>query len=109
MKNLEKLQKNHPELVKQYSEMNKDQLLEQICAEVLDLHDSIGRVQAFMNKCTYMSKTNYTIAVIEELADDFLRDQISEFCFDFLEDEEYTDSEIVEQIKKRAKLAPSNN
>jgi len=102
MSKLEKLKENYPELVAEYSAMTKDELLEQICAEVLDLHAMEERVQAFMNECTLdMSKTNYTISSIKSLINSKQEHDINQFCADILEDNE-TVNDILQDLKDRS-------
>ncbi len=102
MKNQKKLSVNFPELVKEYSEMSKEELLEQICAEVLDLHAMEERVQTFMNECTLnMSNTNYTVESIKTLINAKQEHDINEFCQDLIEYFE-TDELIIEDVRNRA-------
>lgn len=85
--NYQKLKEIDSELVKEYSEMNKEQLLESICAEVLDLYHATDRVQLFMNECTdNMSKTNYTLESIMTLINNKKEKDLSEFCKEVLEE-----------------------
>ena len=102
MTNLEKLNENYPELVKEYSEMSKEELLEQICAEVLDLHMMDERVQTFMNECTLnLSKTTYTIESIKSMIVSKQEQDIIDFCEDEVNGGQ-TDKEIAESIRDRA-------
>lgn len=98
MTNKQLLQKDYPDLVKEYSEMNKDQLLEQICAEVRDLHNMENRVALFMSLCTdNMSKTNYTLDAIKQLVEDKEQKDIVSFCQDLIEDTA-GDAELVDRV-----------
>ena len=97
---LEKLKINHPELVEEYSKMSPDELLEQICSEVLDLHAMEERVKIFMSECADgMSKTNYTIESIKTLIVEKQEQDISEYCYDLMN---LPVDEIIETIHKRA-------
>ena len=86
MTHIERLKSQHPDLVEQYSAYSKERLLEQICAEVLDLLAMEERVQLFMNECTNLSKTNYTIEVLKAQIADKQEQDISDFCEDLLTD-----------------------
>lgn len=102
MKAINKLKENYPELVAEYSAMSKEQLLEQICAEVLDLHAMEDRVQVFMNECTEgMSKTNYTVDVIKGLIQAKQEADINQFCADLYQDHD-TVNEIMAELKERS-------
>ncbi|WP_167596605.1 hypothetical protein [Leeuwenhoekiella sp. ZYFB001] len=103
MSSLEELRENYPDLVEEYSAMDKEQLLEQICAEVLDLHRMDERVQVFMNECTLnMSKTNYTPEVIKTLISAKQEHDINEFCSDMLAEYEDDPDEMINQLEARA-------
>jgi hypothetical protein len=105
MNNVNKLKENHPELVKEYSEMDKEQLLEQICGEVLDLNLMQERVYLFMHKCTQnYSKTNYSIESIKTMVSSKQENDINVFCKDLLDDFK-TDKERIEDLKSRAEQA----
>ena len=43
--------------------MTKQQLLEEIWKEAIDSINMAERVQLFMNECTSLSKTNYTLGI----------------------------------------------
>lgn len=103
MSKLEELKDNYPDLVDEYAAMTKEQLLEQICAEVLDLHVMDERVQLFMNECTDgMSKTNYTLESLKSLISNKQEKDISEFCLGVIEDYDFdTDKEIADFIRKQ--------
>lgn len=102
MEHLEKLKVTHPELVEQYSAMTKEELLNQICAEVLDLHAMDDRVQLFMNECTNgMSKTNYTLESLKTLINTKQEMDIAEFCADEIEQAE-NDEELLKAIHAAA-------
>lgn len=101
---LQKLKKRFPQLVEEYSAMDKEQLLEQICAEVNDLHDMYDRVQFFMNECTNgMSKTTYTIESLKQMVAQKQEKDIQEFCYYETVDGQ-TDSEIATEIRQQAEL-----
>lgn len=97
--NTELLFNGYPSLVEEYSEMDKPQLLEQICAEVLDLHAMQDRVQVFMNECTpNMSKTTYTTGVIRDLISQKREMDFKSFSEDVLEGR--TPEEVVSFLKE---------
>lgn len=99
---LEKLKENYPELAEEYSAMTKEQLLEQICAEVLDLHAMEERVSLFMSECTLnMSKTNYTPESIKALIAQKEERDIQEFCKDAYETHGYS-GELIRYIMSNA-------
>lgn len=104
MNKLKELEEKYPELVAEYSAMTKEQLLEQICAEVLDLHAMEERVQVFMNECTLdMSKTNYTPETIKTLINSKQEGDISEFCLGLIEDYGFkTDKEIADFVRNKS-------
>lgn len=97
---VEKLRENYPGLVDEYSLLSKEDLLNQICAEVLDLHKMDERVQTFMNECTSgLSKTNYTPEAIKGMIHSRQVDDLNEFCSDLIE----MDTEaIMKDIHERA-------
>jgi hypothetical protein len=103
MNNVNKLKENHPELVKEYSEMDKEQLLEQICGEVLDLHLMQDRVYLFMHECTQnYSKTNYSIESIKTMISSKQEHDINVFCKDLFNDFKGDNKKIQELIRFRA-------
>jgi hypothetical protein len=103
MNNVNKLKENHPELVKEYSEMDKEQLLEQICGEVLDLNLMQERVYLFMHKCTQnYSKTNYSIESIKTMISSKQEHDINVFCKDLFNDFKGDNKKIQELIRFRA-------
>ena len=68
---VEEFKVENSDLVKQWSEMTKEQLLEEIVNEVNDALNTNKRVQLFMNECTLnMSKTTYDLDVIKDLIKD---------------------------------------
>ena len=102
MKNVDKLKENYPELVKEYSEMDKEQLLDQICSEVLDLNLMQERVYLFMHECTEnVSKTNYSIESIKTMIIDKQEHDINVFCKDLFNDFK-SDNERIEDLRSRA-------
>lgn len=102
MNNVNKLKENYPELVKEYSEMDKEKLIDQICAEVLDLHLMEERVKTFMSECSLnLSNTNYTIESIKSIINSKQEHDINVFCKDLLDDFE-TDEERIEDLRSRA-------
>lgn len=101
MKNLDKLKEIYPDLVEEYSAMTKEELLEQICAEVIDLHNMEERVATFMEYCTLnMSKTNYTVESIKSLINEKQENDIGNFCGDLFEDFD-SDEEIIQELKNK--------
>lgn len=101
-KGIEQLKQNYPELVEEYSKMSKDELLNQICLEVIDLYNMEERVSVFMEHCTMnFSKTNYTPESIKSMINEKHENDISVFCKDLLDDNG-TSSEIIRQIRKEA-------
>lgn len=100
MENINKLKENHPELVEEYSKMDKEQLLDQICSEVLDLHKMQERVQVFMGECTLnMSNTTYTPESIRSLVNDKQEHDINQFCYYLMEMET---EDIMNELNKKA-------
>lgn len=100
MRTVEELKEERPDLVELFETMSKEQLLEQIYKECLDAINMEDRVQLFMNECTNMSKTTYTPEVIKGLISDKQEIDLENYCMDLVED--YTDEEILEEIRKRA-------
>ena len=101
MDNRRKLKESYPDLYKEYSEMNREQLLSQICAEVIDLHNMEERVQTFMNECTLnMTKTTYTPESIKSLISEKQEYDINSYCSDLV-DMKYGDR--MTEINDRAK------
>ena len=87
------------ELKHDYSNMSKEQ--------VAKLYEQMEeRVQLFMEHCTEMSKTNYTLDVILELINSKKEQDIKDWCSMTVEDGKETDnykdyvmSEVEEQAK----------
>ena len=104
---VEEFKVENSDLVKQWSEMTKEQLLEEIVNEVNDALNMNKRVQLFMNECTLnMSKTTYDLDVIKDLIKDKKKYDLNEFCFNIL-DKEYNGDErtyynIVSDLKVNA-------
>lgn len=96
-----RLKELRPDLVSDFEAMTHEELLNQIYLEVIDGMDMEDRVQLFMNECTGMSKTNYTLEVIKNLISDKQEDDLNYWCKDLLED--YSDEEILEKIKNRGR------
>lgn len=104
MEHVEKLRQIDPELVQEYAAMDKETLLNQICAEVLDLKEHDKRISVFMELCSGgLSKTNYTEDSIRSFVTKKQDDDIKDWCFDICEDA--TDEEILEEVKKQASLS----
>ena len=100
--NVADLHKSSPALVEEYKKMGWNQLLNQICAEVTDLFDMQKRVQLFMEECTVgLSKTTYTLEVLQAQIADKKRLDILEDLHYYLEDN-HTDKEILADVRKRA-------
>ena len=86
MENQNKLNETHPDLIEEFSAMTKEQLLERICAEVLDALAMEERVSVFMSECTInMSKTNYTPSSIRGLINEKQEQDISAYCEELIE------------------------
>lgn len=101
MKYVNKLKENYPQLVEEYAAMSKDELLDQICAEVIDLHNMESRVQVFMNECTVnMSKTTYTEESIKLLISQKQEQDIIDFCINLIE--VYNDVQLLQAVKELA-------
>jgi hypothetical protein len=98
---VEELKKQRPDLVQDFEAMTKEELLEQVYLESIDAINMESRVQLFMNECTNMSKTNYTLDVIKTLISDKQEDDLNNWCIDLIA--EYEDYEILEEIKNRPK------
>lgn len=103
---LEELKADRKDLHDLWNGMTKEQLLEEIWKEAIDAVNMAERVQLFMNKCTSVSKTNYTLKVIEGLIREKKQRDLSEFCCNLL-DKEYngdkrTFEDIVKDLKKEA-------
>lgn len=106
MRNTEQMREKHPDMVKVWEQLTKDELLEAMCGEVIDLFSMMERVSVFMEECTDMSKVNYTPDVIRDLIKKKKEADIDDFCF--LECEEAEDDEILLAIKDRAKKSALN-
>lgn len=97
---VEELKKERPDLVNLFESMDREQLLEQIYKECNDAINMESRVSLFMEQCTNMSKTTYTIESLKTLISEKQQSDISEFCKDLLEDTEgMSKDEIIEYIK----------
>jgi hypothetical protein len=101
MTNVEKLKELRPDVVEQFEALDKDQLLEACCGEHLDFLSHEDRVQIFMNECTNMSKTNYTLGVIETLIAEHKEQLIDEDMWSLIESD-LSDEEIVKYVNERA-------
>lgn len=101
---VEQLRNTRPELVAEYEAMDKETLLNQICAEVIDLIDSNERVTVFMELCSGgLGKTNYTPESIRTFVTQKQDADIKDWCFDICD--EATDEEILEEVRKQAELS----
>jgi len=98
---IQELREINPELVKYYEGLSHEELLGQICAEVLDLLRMEERVQVFMNECTDLSKTTYTPDVLKGLITTKFEHDIVRFCQDVVEDE-VKDKDIANYIREKA-------
>ena len=104
MEYFNKLKERHPDLVAEYAAMDKDALLNQICAEVLDLFEHEKRIGVFMELCSGgLSKTNYTEESIRAFVTKKQDEDIKDWCFDICKDA--TDEEILEEVKNQASLS----
>lgn len=101
IKSIEELKEKRPDLARAFESLNKKELLRQCYSEAMDAINMQERVQLFMNECTRMSKTNYTVEVIKRLIDEKKQDEIDNFCFTLLEDE-ILGADIMETIKEKA-------
>ena len=87
--NVELLTEENPLLIKliqDYLKKDESETLESFCGEMLDLCSMTDRVQTFMNECTNMSKTNYTLDVIKELIKKRKKSELNDFIETTLED-----------------------
>lgn len=95
--------KEHSDLVQEWSKMSKEQLLEEIIKESTDAVNMESRVQLFMNECSNgMSKTNYTLDIIEGLIQSGKETDIREWCRMTLDDSEGDDNYILNEVKEMA-------
>lgn len=99
---LESVREKQPELAASWEAMTKEEVLNQISAEVLDLWSMQERVALFMEECTSMSYTTYTLPVIRQLIHDHQNQELSAWCFDTLEEAENDPEEVVEALKEKA-------
>ncbi|KAA5532675.1 hypothetical protein F0919_18005 [Taibaiella lutea] len=106
MPNTHQMREKHPEMVRGWENLSKEDLLEAMCGEVLDLFSMMERVSIFMEECTNMSKVTYTPEVIKEMIKKKKEEDINDFCF--LECEESEDEDILSEIKERAKKSTLN-
>ncbi len=101
---VEQLRETRPELVAEYEAMDKDALLNQICAEVIDLLAHEERVSVFMELCSGgLGKTNYTPEAIRSFVSNKQDADINDWCFQTCENA--TDEEILEEVKSQAELS----
>lgn len=101
---VEQLKAERPDIVEIFEAMTKEELLDQIYLEVLDGLNMEDRVQLFMNECTDLSKTTYTLDSIKTLINARQIKDIQQFCADLLEDSEGDSKYILAEIKERAKI-----
>ncbi len=95
-----KLRLEDPKLVELYSNMDKNILLNQICAEVLDARAMEHRVSVFMELCTdNMSNTNYTEESIRTLVNQKQEKDINDFCKEL---QEMDNEDAISEIEERA-------
>lgn len=104
LETIEQLKAERPDIVKIFQAMTKEELLDQIYLEVLDGLNMEDRVQLFMNECTELSKTTYTLDSIRTLINARQIKDIQQFCVDLLEDSEGDSEYILAEIKERAKI-----
>lgn len=100
---VEQLKAERPDIVEVFEAMTKEELLDQIYLEVLDGLNMEDRVQLFMNECTDLSKTTYTLDSIKTLINARQIKDIQQFCADLLEDSEGDSKYILAEIKEQAK------
>lgn len=86
-------------LIYDYSDMSKD--------EVAKLYEQMEeRVQLFMNECTGMSNTNYTIDSLKTLIQNQKEQDIKDWCSMTVEDGKGTDnfsSYVIKEVEEQAK------
>ena len=98
---VEQLKKERPDLVETFEKMTKEELLNQCYLESIDAINMEKRVQLFMNECTSLSKTNYTIEKLKKLIEENKKQTISLFCQITIDDiEDMTKEEIIEYLKE---------
>ena len=101
IKTIEQLKEQRPDLVELFESMSKEQLLNQIYLEVIDGLNMEERVQLFMDECTSLSKTNYSIETLKSLIEEGKKQEISLFCQFALDDiEDMNIEEIKEYLRE---------
>lgn len=95
IESVDQLKNERPDLVEQFENMTKEQLLKQCYLECIDAINMEERVQVFMNECTDLSKTNYTPESIKSMIQTKQESELSIFCETTLEDIEGMDLEEV--------------
>lgn len=92
-----------PELIESYKGMTKEQLIEEISGEVLDLLDMVDRVQLFNSECTLsMSRPTYKLDDIKREINERKEFDIDQFCANLIDDGT-DDEDILKEIKERGK------
>lgn len=87
IKNIEELKKERPDLVSDFENMTKEELLNQCYLECIDSINMEERVAFFMQELTSnMSNTNYTIESLKSLVNEKSENDIREFCRDLIQD-----------------------
>lgn len=99
----EEFKKENKDLLKKWSKMTKEELLEEVVKESTDAWNMESRVQLFMVECTDMSKTNYTLDVIKNLISEKHEREIADWCSMTVEDAEGDDQYILSEVKEKAK------
>lgn len=103
MQTIEEFKKERADLVELWSGMSKEELYEEIFKEAVDAVNMEERVQLFMNECTNLSKTTYTLESLKTLINEQKEVDINDYCYWVCDDT--TDEDILEEIKNRAKEA----
>ena len=104
IKGIEQLKDERPDLVELFEPMTREELLNQIYLEVIDAINMEERVQLFMNECTDLSKTTYTLDAIKSLINEKQEKDIRRFCADLVEDSEKDSNYIIKEVKNQANL-----
>ena len=98
IENKEQLKQQRPDLVETFENMSKEELLNQIQLECIDLLNLEKRVSLFMKECTNdMSKTNYTLESLKTLIDQRKQTELIDFCTYLREMEDNQD--IINEIE----------
>lgn len=106
MKLFNELRKTRPDLAEMYlgyyQKMSKEDFLEAVSGDILDLVAMEERVQVFMSECTNMSYTTYSVETIKNLINDKYQQDEIYFCKTLLEDYD-NPQDLYDYIKELAK------